>query len=155
MEPDRLGTVLMEALTGPFAYGDMYMHPVIGICPVCGEALSITRLHCRACDTTIEGNFYPGRLSQLTPKQLEFVETFLLCEGKIKAVEEKLGISYPTVRARLREVILAMGYELNEEGEDRESARPSEEERKRILDEVAAGRLTIEEAIAVLRGPSG
>jgi hypothetical protein len=127
------------------------MHPVLGTCPVCGEPLTITRLHCRACDTTLEGRFHAGRLSQLSPKQLEFVETFLLCEGKIKAVEEKLGISYPTVRSRLREVILAMGYEMEAEAEDAESAL-SESDRKRVLDELAAGLITSEEAIAILRG---
>ncbi len=126
------------------------MHPVLGLCPVCGETLTITRLHCRACDTTIEGQFYTGRLSQLTPKQLEFVETFLLCEGKIKAVEEKLGISYPTVRARLREVVLSMGYEVAEEEADTNKLK--EDDRKRVLDELAAGRISSEDAIQLLRG---
>jgi hypothetical protein len=123
------------------------MYPVLGTCPVCGESLAITRLHCRACDTTIEGRFFAGRLSQLTAEQLQFVETFMQCEGKIKAVEEKLGVSYPTVRARLREVITAMGYEPEEEAE----VPVTEEDRKRVLDELAAGRISSEEAIAMLR----
>lgn len=126
------------------------MHPVLGACPVCGEPLTITRLHCRACDTSIEGQFYAGRLAQLSQRQLEFVETFLLCEGKIKAVEERLGISYPTVRSRLREVIMAMGYEL--QGDDESDPPLSEGDRKRVLDDLAAGRLSSEEAIAMLKG---
>ncbi|MCC7449588.1 MAG: DUF2089 domain-containing protein [Anaerolineae bacterium] len=126
------------------------MHPVLGICPVCGEPLTITRLHCRACDTTIEGQFYTGRLSQLNPDQLQFVETFLQCEGKIKAVEEKLGISYPTVRSRLRDVILAMGYEAPVE--DDADLAPSEQERRRVLDDLAAGVISSDEAVARLRG---
>lgn len=128
------------------------MHPVLGTCPVCGEPLAITRLHCRACDTTIEGQFYAGRLSQLMPAQLQFVETFLLCEGKIKAVEERLGISYPTVRARLREVIEAMGFEMAGEEDEAERAALREDERKRVLDDLAAGRITSQEAITILRG---
>ena len=124
------------------------MHPVLGTCPVCGDALTITRLHCRSCDTTIEGRFYTGRLSQLGPDQLQFVEIFLQCEGKIKAVEERLGISYPTVRSRLRDVITSLGYEIPTESPD----EPSEEERKRVLDEVATGQLSTDEAIAILRG---
>jgi hypothetical protein len=123
------------------------MHPVLGTCPVCGEPLAITRLHCRNCDTTIEGRFYAGRLAQLTPEQLQFVEIFLQCEGKIKAVEEKLKISYPTVRSRLRDVIHAMGYEASEIEED-----VSEEERKRILDDLANGRISSDEAVELLRG---
>jgi|SRR5437763_747014 hypothetical protein len=129
------------------------MNPVLGICPVCGEALTITRLHCRACDTTIEGRFYTGRLSQLNPDQIQFVETFLQCEGKIKAVEEKLGISYPTVRSRLRDVITAMGYEMSTD-EDDTLLPPTEQDRKRVLDELAAGRISSDEAITMLRGES-
>jgi hypothetical protein len=127
------------------------MHPVLGTCPVCGDALTITRLHCRTCDTTIEGRFFTGRLSQLNPDQLQFVETFLQCEGKIKAVEEKLGISYPTVRSRLRDVITAMGYEVGPEDENAETV-PSAEERQQVLDDLAAGRISSNEAVSRLRG---
>src|SRR5258706_13128453 len=125
--------------------------PVLGTFPVCGEALTITRLHCRACDTTIEGRFFSGRLSQLNPEQIQFVETFMQCEGKIKAVEEKLGISYPTVRSRLRDVIVAMGYEVSPEDEAAENA-PSSEERQQVLDDLAAGRISSDEAVSRLRG---
>src|SRR5450432_1497744 len=116
------------------------MHPVLGICPVCGDPLTITRLHCRSCDTTIDGQFYAGRLSQLLPEQLQFVEIFMQCEGKIKAVEEKLGISYPTVRARLREVIQAMGYEASDSADD--DGTLSGDERKQVLDDLDARRIT-------------
>ena len=126
------------------------MHPVLGACPVCGEPLTITRLHCGACDTTIEGQFYTGRLSQLQPEQLQFVETFLQCEGKIKAVEERLGISYPTVRSRLRDVIVAMGYEMTDVNEEDENAA-AEENRKHVLDDLAAGLISPDEAISRLR----
>ena len=127
------------------------MRPVLGTCPVCGEVLTITRLHCRACDTTIEGRFDAGRLSQLNPEQLQFVETFLQCEGKIKAVEEKLGISYPTVRSRLNDVRVAMGFEVST---DDDINTPSEEDRKHVLEELAAGRISSDEAITLLRGES-
>ncbi len=129
------------------------MNSVLSLCPVCGDSLTITELHCRTCDTTIKGHFQGGRLSQLTSEQLQFVETFLQCEGKIKAVEAKLNISYPTVRARLRDVIVGMGFELSEEPIE-EVDTLSETERKRILDDLAAGRINSAEAIAVLRGES-
>ena len=128
------------------------MHPVLGTCPVCGDVLSITRLHCRACDTSIEGNFYASGLAQLTPEQLRFVETFLQCKGRIKAVEEKLGISYPTVRSRLQDVLTAMGYEMTPDEEDELIA--AGETRRRVLVDLEEGRISTDEAITKLRGDS-
>jgi hypothetical protein len=53
-------------------------------------------------------------LQALTAEQVQFVETFMKCKGKIKDVEGELGISYPTVVARLNEVVRAMGFEVEE-----------------------------------------
>ena len=124
------------------------MNPVIGRCPICSESLTVTRLHCRSCDTSLEGHFTLGRLYQLTPEQLQFVETFIRCEGKINRVEQEIGMSYPAVRARLSEVIRALGYEVGEP-EQRESL--SEEDRREILSQVSAGKIKAEEAIQLLR----
>jgi hypothetical protein len=107
----------------------------------------VTRLHCRNCDTTLEGYFELGRLYQLAPEQLSFVETFIRCEGKITRVEQELGISYPTVRSRLHDVIRALGYEVGEE-----EPPVDEEKRQEILEELSQGRVTSEEAIKLLRG---
>lgn len=128
------------------------MNPVIGQCPICGSNLNVARLHCRSCDTTIDGHFTLGRLYQLSSEQLEFVEVFLRCEGKINRVEQEIGLSYPAVRARLHDVIRSLGYEVGE------SAAPSrgvpEEVRRDILSELQAGKLSAEEALQLLRGES-
>jgi hypothetical protein len=91
-----------------------------------------------------------GRLSHLSAEQIHFVETFLQCEGTIKRVEKELGISYPTVRARLEEVIRAMGFDVISD-----YAQPtgmSEAQRGAILDQLSRGEITSEEAIALLQG---
>jgi hypothetical protein len=62
----------------------------------------------------MDGVFGLGRLHSLSPEQLQFVETFIKNRGKIKDVEKDLDISYPTVVARLNEVVSAMGYEVDE-----------------------------------------
>jgi hypothetical protein len=90
------------------------MNPLLGKCPVCSNALAVTRLQCGHCGTGIDGSFALGRLMALTPEQIQFVEVFLKNKGKIKDVEAELEISYPTVVARLNEVVRAMGYEVDE-----------------------------------------
>lgn len=123
------------------------MNSVIGQCPICNDTLHVTRLHCRNCDTTIEGHFSLGRLYQLSAEQLSFIETFIKCEGKINRVEQEMGMSYPAVRSRLTEVIEAMGYEVG-------PAEPevSEETRQAVLGDLSSGKLSAEEALAILRG---
>ncbi len=125
------------------------MNPVIGICPICQEDLVVTQLHCRSCDTTLGGQFALGRLFHLQPQQLQFVETFIRCEGKITRVEQEIGMSYPAVRARLNEVIRALGYEV---GEGNDAVRLDEEERQRILQQISLGELSAGEAIELLQG---
>lgn len=125
------------------------MNPVIGQCPICHGTLQVTRLHCRNCDTAIEGHFTLGRLYQLSPEQLDFIEVFIRCEGKINRVEQEIGLSYPAVRARLNDVIRALGYEV---GETAPSRGVSEEIRRDVLAELQAGHLSAEEALQILRG---
>lgn len=120
------------------------MPALLTTCPVCEESLSVTRLHCRNCDTTIEGQFEVGRLGRLTPEQIVFVETFIRCEGKLNRMEPELDLSYPTLRARLTDVIRAMGFPVGPE------LGISDEERHRILDELASGKLSSEEAMRLL-----
>lgn len=117
-------------------------------CPLCGGKIAVTRIHCRDCDTTIEGRFVGGPFSQLTPKQLDFVETFVRCEGKITHMERELSLSYPTIRNRLHDVIRALGYE---PGGIEEPEGLSVEERQRILEELDMGQITVEKATLMLQ----
>ena len=123
------------------------MYPVPGQCPVCGEEMTVTRVYCRHCDTAVEGHFSLGKFHRLTPEQLQFAETFIRNEGKITRVEEEMGLSYPAVRARLHDLIRALGYEVGPE-----PAAIGPEERQAILDELAQGKISAEEALELLRG---
>ena len=87
------------------------MHPVFGKCPVCGQELIVTRLECRACGTDISGQFAVGRLARLSSDDMQFVETFIKNRGNAYKVGEELVLPYSTVRARLTDIIRAMGYE--------------------------------------------
>lgn len=125
------------------------MNQVIGQCPICQDNLHVTRLNCRNCDTIIEGHFSLGRLYHLSAEQLAFIEIFIRCEGKINRVESEIGLSYPAVRARLTEVIQAMGYEV---GAPAAQEGVSEETRRQILADLDSGQITAEEALALLKG---
>ncbi len=116
-------------------------------CPLCGGEVTVTRIYCRDCDTTIEGRFAGGPFSQLTLEQLSFVETFIRCEGKITRMEVELDLSYPTIRNRLLEVIRALGYEPGGE----EPIRMSDEERQKILEDLDQGRISAEDAMRLLQ----
>jgi hypothetical protein len=109
--------------------------------------MSVTRLYCRGCDSALEGQFSLGRFYQLSPDQMAFVETFIRCEGKLNRVQQELGMSYPTARARLTDAIQALGYQVQEEAPE-----VSSEERKSILEQLASGDLSSEEAVVLLRG---
>jgi len=81
----------------------------LGQCPVCGGPLSVTGLTCEQCGTKIVGKFHLGEFYKLSADQLGFVKTFLKCRGNIKEIERELGISYPTVKNRLNQVVEVLG----------------------------------------------
>ena len=126
------------------------MHPLIGTCPVCGETLEVTRLHCRNCDTSIDGHFNVGVFDRLSPEQLAFAEKFIYHEGKLNRMEGDLGLSYPTLRSRLQDLRRAMGFEIADE--DEAAAGVSDQDRRQILDDLAAGKITLEESVQRLQG---
>jgi hypothetical protein len=119
------------------------MYPMPGKCPICGDELYVEKLMCGQCGTSIQGMFLPQRLSQLSREQWDFVELFIQCEGKLNRVQEELGLSYPTVRNRLHEVIRAMGYEVGEPD-------PEEIRTQSVLDDLASGKTSVGEALRLL-----
>lgn len=124
------------------------MARLVGSCPSCGSAMEVRRLECASCGVGVDGRFDAGPLARLNRDQVNFVEVFLRSRGKIKDVEEELGISYPTVVAKLNDVLVAMGFEA---GEDPREA----ERRQRILDDLSSGRVGAAEAAEQLRALGG
>ncbi len=57
-----------------------------------------------------------------------------------------MGLSYPTIRNRLHEVIRALGYEPNED----EFSGLKEDERKKILDDLENGTIDYQEALRLI-----
>jgi hypothetical protein len=117
-------------------------------CPLCGGEITVTRIHCRDCDTTLEGRFDAGPFSLLSREQLEFVDIFIRCEGKFTRMQEEMNLSYPTIRNRLHEVMRALGYE---PGGGEEPAGLTEQDRRSILDDLDKGRISAEKAMMLLQ----
>jgi hypothetical protein len=120
-----------------------HLHAVPGQCPVCGQHLHVTRLACGSCGTGIDGHFALDRFARLGTDQLAFLEVFIKNRGVIKDIEVDLGISYPTVRARLDDVIRALGFPVNDD-----ALRPSQarEERRTILEALRAKEISADDA---------
>ncbi len=102
-------------------------HDAIATCPICSGELAVTRLHCRSCGTTLEGDFNVGRFARLSREQFALLESFLRSRGNLKEMERELGISYPTVRGRVDVLLRALGL-----GDDDEAAAGD-------VDDAAAG----------------
>lgn len=117
-------------------------------CPICGGVIVITRFACMDCDSAVEGRFVGGPLSQLNKEQIDFVETFVRCEGKISRMEGEVGLSYPTIRGRLHEIIRSLGYE---PGVSEEAQELKEAERQRILEDLDGGLINVDEAVQMLQ----
>ena len=86
------------------------MNNVIGECPVCKSDLTVTRLACNSCGTELSGKFQLSKFNYLSKEHLYFIEVFIKNRGNIKQIEKELGISYPTVKKNLDEVIISLGY---------------------------------------------
>ena len=131
-------------------------HDVISTCPVCSGELAVTRLHCRQCGTTLEGEFSVGRFGRLTREQLALLESFLRSRGNLRDMERELGISYPTVRSRVEALIRALGFgprDGEEEAEDEAAAAAADTaaDRQSILERLARHEISADDASTAIR----
>src|SRR6187431_3266054 len=113
-------------------------HDVISTCPVCSSELAVTRLHCRSCGTTLEGDFSVGRFGRLNREQLALLESFLRSRGNLREMERELGISYPTVRSRVEALVRSLGFGAPSDGDQ-------------ILEALARHEMTAEDAAIAIR----
>jgi hypothetical protein len=129
-------------------------HDVISTCPVCSSELAVTRLHCRACGTTLEGEFSVGRFGRLTREQLVLLESFLRSRGNLRDMERELGISYPTVRSRVEALVRALGFgprDGDEPADESAEAGDAAQQRQQILERVARREISADDAATAIR----
>jgi hypothetical protein len=126
-------------------------------CPSCSGSLEIREFYCPVCDIQVRGRFAPGERSPfaaLSDEQEAFLRLFVLSRGNLSDVERSLGVSYPTVRAKLDDLIAAVSA-LEEQAAQASApaAEPAPEHlsRTEILARVADGRLSSAEGMALLQ----
>jgi hypothetical protein len=137
-------------------------HDVISTCPVCSGELAVTRLHCRSCGTTLEGDFSVGRFGRLSREQLALLESFLRSRGNLREMERELGLSYPTVRSRVEALVRSLGFGPRADAEDA-AADPSDaagaaadaadilQARQQLLQRLANHEISAEDAADAIR----
>jgi hypothetical protein len=71
-------------------------------CPACQTPLRPKVLGCDTCGIKVEGAFELNEFATLSGDDLHLLRIFVLSEGRIRDMEAPLGLSYPTIRSRLK-----------------------------------------------------
>ena len=111
-------------------------YEIPAICPVCQGAFQTKKLACIKCGSVLEGNFAPDPLSALPKEMRQFILIFIRCRGNIREMEKAYGISYPTVRARLDEIIAALN--VNRQPGRQAGVKPAQSANNGVSDGAAA-----------------
>lgn len=115
-------------------------------CPVCDGGLDITAVACADCHLEISGSIRSHWLLGLDSDQLDFLLTFVRCRGVIRDIEALLGVSYPTVRNRIDQLVDAVEERLDMA---QQSANPPDS-RLAILKRLAVGEISPDRALNLL-----
>jgi hypothetical protein len=119
----------------------MKHNEILARCPMCESKMVISELKCESCGISMQGRFDVPVLCQLPRDLYDFLLVFVRNRGVIREVERELGISYPTVRSRLDDVLAALGG----------GVRPGVD-RERVIALLEQGEITAEDAEKMLRG---
>jgi hypothetical protein len=109
-----------------------------------GAAFVVERVRLIGKEIAIEGAFAPPQLARLTAEDQVFVAAFLRSHGSIKEMEQMFGVSYPTIKARLNRIAGSLDFI------DESPAPARSEIRAEVLDRLARGEITADDAISAL-----
>ncbi len=74
-------------------------------CPACDASLKVSKMVCSRCDTEVSGEFELPALTHLTEEEQRFMLEFVKASGSLKDMAKQMGVSYPTVRNYLDDLI--------------------------------------------------
>lgn len=107
--------------------------------PVGGGPLHVSELSSDESGVTLRGRFAIPAYARLDDEQANFLETFLRCRGTLNGVERQLGISYPTVRARLDALLDALDLKPFKDEVDKDKVA---DKKRKLLDQLERGEIT-------------
>ena len=109
-----------------------------------GRDFTIERVRTLDDGIAIEGDFVPPPLARLDADDQAYVAAFVHCHGSIKQMERWFGVSYPTIKGRLKRIAERLDFvELTDEAPP--AAQPAD-----VLDRLEKGEIGAEEALAEL-----
>ncbi|MCL4351546.1 MAG: DUF2089 domain-containing protein [Firmicutes bacterium] len=125
------------------------MAKMLTTCPSCRHSLAITELTCPHCHITIRGQFESHPSLELTEEQMAFLKVFVVSRGNLKEIERILGISYPTVRSKLDQLV-----EVFQPDTEVSITKDRSADRRHILEQIQSGKLGVAEGLKLLQSGS-
>ena len=109
-----------------------------------GRPIVVERVRLTGQDIAIEGAFELPRLARLSAEDQVFVAAFVRSHGSIKEMEQVFGVSYPTIKARLNRIAGQLEFV---------DIMPAASDRSEVLERLARGEITADEAVRELEQP--
>ncbi|UKB78360.1 DUF2089 family protein [Chryseobacterium sp. MEBOG07] len=75
------------------------------VCPSCDNTLNVSQMKCSSCKTEVSGDYELPVLLKLNREEQDFVLNFFLSSGSIKEMAKQAGLSYPTMRNKMDDLI--------------------------------------------------
>ncbi|MCB0365671.1 MAG: DUF2089 domain-containing protein [Bdellovibrionaceae bacterium] len=110
-----------------------------------GTPVLVEKVHLPDKGIHVEGEFELPPLARLAMEDQIFVAAFVRCHGSIKEMEKYFGVSYPTIKGKLRrlaEILDFVNVEISSGGSDH---------RQDILDRLEKGEISADQALKELK----
>lgn len=124
-------------------------------CPACQGRLYPKLLRCADCGIEVTTRYATNEFSDLEPEDLHLLRIFVVCEGSIRDMESALGVSYPTVKSRIAALRTRLGLADGTKNKPTDDAVSEPATARDILDQLADGKLTYEQALPKIRALRG
>lgn len=103
--------------------------------------MTVTRISCECCRLNVEGDIHMPPLARLSGDEMRLAEALVLAGGNLKELAGEIGISYPTLRKRLDQVVARL----------KEERERDQHKIDTILSQIEAGDLDPEAGIRSIR----